>query len=200
MCHNIANSTSWDASQCIISTVPIAGRAEPHEINVDDLERSLREAEMAGASQLKMPGDAKYGEKVVKKANEKLKAAKKAQACDQRTGAHHADMGCVGRSPPCAYPTTCLERRAALSQEARGVISKSQSRLQARRTPASALLVHCARDFHGPLAPVPRGRPLFLAALHLRCTMYTGSARRRRRRVRCWRFFVLTRRRRTCET
>jgi hypothetical protein len=53
--------------------------AEPHEIVIDDLERAMREAEMSGASQLKMPGDPRYGERSLKKATDKLKAAKKAQ-------------------------------------------------------------------------------------------------------------------------
>lgn len=33
------------------------------DIVIDDLERAMREAEMSGASQLKMPGDPRYGER-----------------------------------------------------------------------------------------------------------------------------------------
>lgn len=53
--------------------------SEPHEIDIPVLEMALREADMIGTNLLKNPGDAKYGEKAIKRANDKLKAAKKAQ-------------------------------------------------------------------------------------------------------------------------
>jgi hypothetical protein len=51
--------------------------AGPDEIEIDSLAIALREAEMVGTAQLRMPGNPKFGERVVKRATEKLVQAKK---------------------------------------------------------------------------------------------------------------------------
>ena len=51
----------------------------PEEIDIQYLQSALREAEMAGTSQLKMPGDPLFGQKAVKRATDKLIQAKKVQ-------------------------------------------------------------------------------------------------------------------------
>jgi len=51
----------------------------PEEIDIQSLTIALREAEMAGTSQLRMPGDPKAGAKAVKRATDKLIQAKKVQ-------------------------------------------------------------------------------------------------------------------------
>jgi len=58
----------------------------PEEIDVQALQIALREAEMAGTAQLKMPGDPKYGAKAVKRATDKLIQAKKVQSAKPSLG------------------------------------------------------------------------------------------------------------------
>ena len=52
---------------------------DPDEIQIDLLEREIKEAMALGADQLKMPGDNVFGARMVKRANIKLAAAKNVQ-------------------------------------------------------------------------------------------------------------------------
>ena len=67
------------------------GLHEP-EPALDDLERAMREAEMAGTSQMRMMGDPRYAEPFMKRCSEKLKAARKAQAGGPNMGKSRSRM------------------------------------------------------------------------------------------------------------